>query len=278
MKYKIVTDSSANLRVFPQGIPGESVPLKIRVGEKEFVDDDGLDLDRMLNELENHKGKSGSACPSVADYLCAFGDAERVFCITITSGLSGSYNAARLAKEDYEAKYPARKVYVIDSLSAGPELKLIAEKIVELIQSSVIYEEICKRVSAYQKRTHTLFSLESLRNLANNGRVSAVTAKFAGALGIRVIGRASEQGQLEPLDKCPGEKRALRKILERMLEAGYSGGKTLIDHCRNLQAAEQLRNMILERFPGAQVRIGENGGLCSFYAEAGGLILGFESA
>ena len=198
--------------------------------------------------------------------------------VVIAVGGRGGRGNARFATPVNRAPREHEEGERCEPIDLVLELKLIAEKIVELIQSSVIYEEICKRVSAYQKRTHTLFSLESLRNLANNGRVSAVTAKFAGALGIRVIGRASEQGQLEPLDKCPGEKRALRKILERMLEAGYSGGKTLIDHCRNLQAAEQLRNMILERFPGAQVRIGENGGLCSFYAEAGGLILGFESA
>ena len=95
-------------------------------------------------------------------------------------------------------------------------------------------------------------------------------------MGIRVIGKASDEGQLEPLDKCPGEKRAMQKMLDRMLEMGYRGGKALIDHCRNLPAAEQLRKLILDKFPEAQVVIGENRGLCSFYAEQGGLIMGFE--
>lgn len=276
MKYTIVLDSSANLKTVSGTIPTVSVPLKIRVGKDEFVDDENLELDKMLSALESYNGKSGSACPGVEDYLQAFGDADRVFCITISGNLSGSFNAARLAKEDYEAAHPDRKVHVIDSLSAGPELKLIAEKLINYIENSVLYEEICKKIKAYHDRLGTLFSLESLRNLANNGRVNPLVAKIAGVMGIRVIGKASDEGQLEPLDKCPGEKRAMQKMLDRMLEMGYQGGKALIDHCRNLPAAEQLRQLILNKFPNAQVIIGENRGLCSFYAEQGGLIMGFE--
>lgn len=277
MKFKLVTDSSANLRSIENDVDFQSVPLTIRVEDREFVDDETLDLDDMLETLATTKSKSSSSCPNVEDYLKAFGDADRVFCITITSNLSGSFNAARIAKEEYEAAYPDRKVYVIDSLSAGPELKLIANRILEMIKSSAIYEDICQKIAEYQEKTHLIFCLESMKNLANNGRVSPLVAKIAGVLGIRAVGKASDVGTLEMLDKVRGEKGAVAKIFEHMQAMGYKGGKVLIDNCCNLPAARALQELVQNKFPKAQVIHDTCKGLCSFYAEKGGLMVGFES-
>ena len=277
MKFKIVTDSSANLQSLGEGVEFQSVPLTIRVENREFVDDEKLDLNDMLETLATTKSKSSSSCPNVVDYLAAFGDADRVFCITITSNLSGSFNAARLAKEEYELAYPERRVYVIDSLSAGPELKLLAHKVLDMIKNSALYEDICQKIAEYQERTHLIFCLESLKNLANNGRVSPVVAKIAGVLGIRAVGKASDVGTLEMLDKVRGEKNAIAKIFERMQEMGYKGGKVLIDNCCNLPAAKALQELVHSKFPKAQVIHNSCKGLCSFYAEKGGLMVGFES-
>lgn len=277
MKFKLVTDSSANLRSIDDSVDFQSVPLTIRVEDREFVDDDNLQLDDMLETLATTKHKSSSSCPNVEGYLKAFGDADRVFCITITSNLSGSFNAARIAKEEYEAAHPDRKVYVIDSLSAGPELKLLAHRILEMIKASEIYEDICRKITEYQEKTHLIFCLESMKNLANNGRVSPLAAKIAGVLGIRAIGKASDVGTLEVLDKVRGEKGAVGKIFERMQEMGYQGGKVLIDNCCNLPAAKALQELVHSKFPKAQVIHDTCKGLCSFYAERGGLMVGFES-
>jgi DegV family protein with EDD domain len=276
MKFKIVTDSSANLRTIDANVAFQSVPLTIRVENREFTDDETLDLSDMLETLATTKSKSSSSCPNMEDYLSAFGDADRIFCITITRNLSGSYNSARLAKEEYESLYPDRKVCVVDSLSAGPELKLIANRIVELIKSSAVYEEICEKIAGYQTHTRLIFCLESMKNLANNGRVSPIVAKIAGVLGIRAIGKASDEGTLEVLDKVRGEKGAVVRIFERMLEMGYQGGKVLIDNCVNLPAAKALQELVHSKFPKAEVEHDSCAGLCSFYAEKGGLMVGFE--
>ena len=276
MHYKIVSDSGVNLRKMETSADFTTVPLKIRTDEREFVDDPALDVSEMVAYLKDYKGKSGTACPSVSDWLDAFGDAERVFCFTITSTLSGSYNAACVAKADYEAEYPERSVFIVDSLSAGPEMQILMEKVAELIELGKEFEEICDEISAYKESTGLMFSLESLKNLANNGRVSPLVAGVAGALGIRIVGRASVGGELEPMDKCRGEKKALAKIISRMKEMGFKGGKVRVDHCDNLSAAEQLKQQILQEYPKTDILIGETCGLCSFYAEKGGLMIGFE--
>lgn len=275
MKIRIVADSSANLcTTLDNSIV--SVPLTLRTDEREFVDNESLDIKEMTDYLASYKGKSGSACPSSQDWVDAFGDAENVFAVAITSNLSGSFNSLRIAKEQYEEEYPDRKVCIIDSLSAGPELKLIVEKIQELHAQDKSFEEICEAITEYQKHTHLIFCLKSLTNLANNGRVNPAVAKIAGVLNILVVGIASEVGTLEQKEKARGEKKAMAAIQKIMKDLNYAGGKVIIDHCFNEHDANKLKELILAAYPSADVRIAETRGLCSFYAEVGGLMVGFE--
>lgn len=272
---KIVVDSSANLLKLDQ-IPFACAPLKIITAEWEFVDDETLNVAQMVCFFETYKGKSQTSCPNPGDWLDAFDDADEVFCVTITSGLSGSYNAALAAKQMYESENPDKRVCVIDSLSAGPELKLIVEKLQELIAQDLSYEIICEKIQAYTRKTGLLFVLESMKNLAANGRVSPTVAKIAGLLGIRLVGKASDAGTLEPMDKCRGESKALEKIVSRLQSLGLQEGKVRIAHCQNPAAAEKLEKLILEQLPKAQTEISQCTGLCSYYAEKGGMLIGFE--
>lgn len=271
-----IADSSANL--LPDECVGfVPVPLKILAGEKEYVDDEALDVSLMLEELREYKGRSGTACPSVGDWLQAFGDAEEVYGVSLTSHLSGCYNAACIAAEEYMAEHPGRKVFILDSLSTGPELELLIEKYRELIESGHSFDEIQERIAEYAKQTHLLFSLESLSNFAKNGRTSPALAAAANLLGIRIVGHASDAGELEPLHKCRGEKRAIKQLWDCMQQSGYAGGKVRIRHSDNRNAAEMLSGEILSSYPEADIKIGANRGLCSYYAEKGGILVGFES-
>ena len=253
-----------------------SVPLKIVAGEREFVDAPGMDVGEMVQFLRGYKGTSGSACPSVGDWIEAFGDADVVFGTAITSNLSGCYGSSQMAKAEYEEAHPGRKVYILDSLSTGPEMQLIVEKLRELIQAGKDVETVWKEIQTYWEHTHLLFSLESLKNLANNGRTSHAVAAIAGLLGIRLVGKASDVGTLEPMDKCRGEKKALSCIVGHMKNMGYGGGKVRIAHCFNENAAKELASLIRREFPNAEIEMGNCTGLCSFYAEKGGLLVGFE--
>ncbi len=272
--YRIVADSSSNIK--RADIP--SVPLTISTDEKEFVDDETYNGEEMVSYLKSYKGRSGSACPSSEDWLSAFGDAEFIFCIAITSHLSGAYNSARIAKEEYESEHPGRKVHVFDSLSTGGEMELIAEKIDALMAEGKDFDTVCREVEEYaEKNAHLLFCLKSLTNLANNGRVSGAAAKISSLLNLRIVGRASNVGELEVLSKARGEKNALPELFKYMKEMGYNGGKVIISHCFAENTADALKSLILSAFHDAKVRINTCGALCSFYAEEGGILIGFES-
>ncbi len=275
MKYKIVSDSAADLLAIDQA-PFASVPLHIIIGSREFIDDEAVDLAQMEEALSAHKGRSSTACPGVDDWLRAFGDADAVFCVTITSALSGSYNSAMSARQQYEERYPGRLVHVIDSLSAGPEMVLIVEQLQELVLSGATPEIIRTEITDYTRHTRLLFSLETLRNLANNGRVSPAAAKLAGILGIRVVGQASDQGELAMLNKCRGEQCVLSSLLKYMKELGYQGGKVRISHNGNGKMAAALAAQIRALFPNPDIRIYAARALCSYYAEKGGILVGLE--
>lgn len=275
MNFKIVTDSSSDIIEFVNA-PFASAPLKILTDEKEYIDCPSLDVEGMVNDLSKYKGKSSTSCPNSDDWVKAFGDAERVFCVTITGTLSGSYNAAKVAKELYEDMYPDRKVFVFNSLTTGPEMKIIIERISELVSSGLDFEDVCEQITEYSKQTGLIFILESMRNLANNGRVNPIVAKAAGLLGIRVVGKASDKGDLQQLDKCRGSEKTLSTVISRLKEFGHKKGKIRIAHCFNPDFASQLKEKLTSEVENLDVEVYSCRGLCSFYAEKGGLLVGFE--
>ena len=276
MSFKIVTDSSSDIHILSD-IAYQSVPLKIITDEKEYIDTPDLDVVGMLTDLRNYKGKSHTSCPSTGEYLEAFGEAENIFVITISSNLSGSFNAANVAAKSYLADHPDRNVHIIDSLSTGAESYIIIEKLRALILAGKSFEEIKAEIIDYSiNHTRLVFALESMRNLANNGRVSPVKAKMAELFGIRAVGRASTEGTLEMICKSRGPVNAAKDIFENMIGDGYKGGRVRIHHGNNLPAAELVKKNIVEKYPDASIDIAMMGGLCSFYAEQGGILVGFE--
>lgn len=275
MEYKIIADSSADILEI-DGASYGTVPMKIITDDKEYVDDCNLNVCEMISDLSKYKGKSQSSCPNVNEWKKAFEGAKKVICITISSALSGSYNSACLALEDYIKNNPDREGFVIDTLSAGPEILLIIEKLIEFISEKLSIEEIKKRIEEYKKKTHLLFCLESMKNLANNGRISQASAKVAGILGIRAVGKASNEGTLEMVSKARGEKNSIGELIKAMIDNGFNGGKVKIHHCENSKAAAKLFEKIREMFPKSEIEINETRALCSFYAESGGLIVGYE--
>ena len=277
MNTKIVVDSSASLYTL-QGVDFECVPLKIITDDAEYLDNGTMDAVGMAQTLRTYKGKTSTSCPNVSDWLAAYEGADEVYAITITGTLSGSYNAAQLAAEEYQQENPGKRVFVLDSLSTGPEQRLLAEHLRDLLAESKEFDEVCEEMLRYHKHTHLLFSLESLANLARNGRVKPAVAAVARMLGIRVIGQASEAGELDVLCKTRGEHGALERIVLELKEHGYTNGRLHISHCGNPAAAERLKHMVKAVFDGAKVDISECGGLCSYYAELGGLLVGYEDA
>lgn len=277
MNYKIVSDSSANLLSL-DSFNYEAVPLHIITADQDFIDDQNLSLKEFQDTLSSYNGKSSTSCPNTHEWINAFGDADIVFCVTITSNLSGACASAKIAASMYESEHSNRKVFVIDSLSTGPEMVLIINKLVELINSNIDPDSIYEKITDYQKTTHLYFNLSSLDNFAKNGRINPILAKGVGILGIKIVGKASDQGTLEPMDKCRGDKRAYSCLISHMRKCGYKNGQIIISHTNNPSGANEMNELIKAELNYNNTIIMENRALCSYYAEPGSILIGFEES
>lgn len=275
MKRKIVADSSCDIWEL-NGIDFAVAPITISTDNKHYVDNQELDVHLMSEELAKYKGVSHTACPSVGSWLDCYEGFDEIFVITLTGAMSGTYNSAMTAKGIYEEENENVKVHVFDSLSTGPEMRLLIEKLKEMIEEDLTFEEIVEKGQDYLNHTRLFFALKSLHNFAMNGRVSKTVASAIGVLNISIFATASEKGTIQQISKCRGEKKVVKSMIEHLENAGYHGGKVRISHADNLKLAHNVRDKILELYPNADIIVYPMGGLCTYYAEIGGLLVGCE--
>lgn len=275
MKRKIVADSSCDIWEL-NGVDFAVAPITISTDNKHYVDNQELDVHLMSEELAKYKGVSHTACPSVGSWLDCYEGFDEIFVITLTGAMSGTYNSAMTAKGIYEEENENVKVHVFDSLSTGPEMRLLIEKLKEMIEEDLTFEEIVEKGQDYLNHTRLFFALKSLHNFAMNGRVSKTVASAICVLNISIFATASEEGTIQQISKCRGEKKVVKSMIEHLEDAGYHGGKVRISHADNLKLAHNVRDKILELYPNADIIVYPMGGLCTYYAEIGGLLVGCE--
>lgn len=275
MKRKIVADSSCDMWEL-NGVDFAVAPMTISTDNKHYVDNQELDVHLMSEDLAKYKGVSHTACPSVGSWLDCYEGYDEVFVVTLTGAMSGTYNSAMTAKGIYEEENENVKVHVFDSLSTGPEMRLLIEKLKEMIEEDLTFEEIVEKGQDYLKHTRLFFALKSLHNFAMNGRVNKAVASAIGVLNISIFATASEEGTIQQISKCRGEKKVVKSMIEHLENAGYHGGKVRISHADNLKLAHSVRDKILELYPHADIIVYPMGCLCTYYAEIGGLLVGCE--
>ncbi|MGT2950645.1 fatty acid-binding protein DegV [Streptococcus cuniculi] len=278
-KWKIVADSGCDYKELANLAPDtlfEIVPLTVRIEDQTFLDDEKLDIDHMMDVMYASSAAAGSACPSPQAYEAAYQGADNVIVLTLTGSLSGSYNSARVAKDMFLEEHPAVNIHLIDSLSAGGEMDLLVGEINRLIAAGLDYDALVEAITEYQKKTKLLFVLAKVNNLVKNGRLSKLVGAVVGLLNIRMVGEASSEGKLELLQKARGHKKSVATAFEEILKAGYKGGRIVIAHRNNDKFCQQFSEMVRNMYPEALIEALPTSGLCSFYAEENGLLMGYE--
>lgn len=277
MTWNIVCDSSGDMlpaELIPGKISLKVAPLTLLVGEKEYVDDETLNVPEFLAAMSAEKGPSGTACPSPDAFAQAFSSADCSLCFAISGNLSGTYNAACLARDMVLEEHPEKKIHVVDTCSTSGSLYLLTELAVELIESGMDFEEICKRLDQERDDQRTVFTLQCFDNLVKNGRMKPLLGTILQGLGIHVIADATPVGTIRVVDKARGEKRAYRHMVEYMAkEKDCTDRHVIIAHCQNLEGAAKLKEAILAALPVKKVTFLECRGLTTFYAMEKGLIV-----
>ena len=275
--YKIVVDSCCEI---PEEIKKElfveRVPLTLEVGDATIIDDDTFNQAQFLKMVDECPTCPKSACPSPERYMEAYdADVERVYVITLTSKLSGSYNSAVLGKhllEESGKKVP--KIHVFDSLSASAGETQLVMKIKELEEQGRTFEEVVEIVELFKNEMKTYFVLDNLDTLRKNGRLTGLKAVVVSTINIKPIMYALD-GTIAQKSQAIGTKKALRKMADILIEEGKALHEKvlIISHCNCLERAQLMKERLLEKIQFKAVYILDMMGVSSMYANDGGIIV-----
>lgn len=289
MSWAIIADSSCNLRSFEpetKSCTYALAPLKINVAGVEYVDDAHLDVAELNAMVLHEASASSSSCPSAGEWAELFKTADNVIAVTISSNLSGSYEAAEMGRNlvmdeyarEHSGRIAGKHVFVLDSKAAGGKLELIVHLLGRYLKNNpeANFESVVEYAKRLREHSQVLFSLSSYDNLIKNGRMPKLVGALASSMSIRMLGTASAQGTIKVVGPTRGDKKTIRKIIDAMRSDGYRGGMVYIDHVDHEHGADALKEAIETEWPGAEVYVLPCGGLCSYYAEETGLIVGYE--
>lgn len=277
MSYRIVLDSCGEMTAEMKADERlESAALTLEVGSESIVDDESFDQAEFLKKVAACPECPKSACPSPERYQEAFEkEAERVYAVTLSAELSGSYNSAMLGRNLALEEQPEKKIHVFNSKSASVGETLIAMKIQECEEKGMEFEQVVETVEAYIQEQNTYFVLENLETLRKNGRLSNLKAFMASALKIKPIMGATLEGTICQLDQARGINKALVKMVDYIVtNAEHTEEKILgIANCNCRERAEMVRDAILEKLNVKGVAIVDTAGVSTTYANDGGIIV-----
>lgn len=276
-KWKIIADSGCDIRHLEarqDQVAYAYIPLMLNIDHQVFIDDENLSLDLVQDKLSQSTRANSSACPPPDHYAKEFQGAENIICFTLSSNVSGSFNSANLAKQMLAESHPDINIHIVDTKSAGSEMNVQVRHAFDLAQKGLSFQEMVDQVDSY--KTNTNYILKNVDNLVKNGRVNKILGQMIGLLNIHLVGKRSDDGHLELADKARGSKRAIRVLFKEIEKNGYQGGPVEISHALNPKLAEEIKSQFQSKYQPESIQVVEMSGLCSFYAEKDGIIVGYQ--
>jgi len=277
VKFKIIVDSSSNLTSNylkdEKDIGFAVAPLIVRINQIEYVDDDNVDVDKILKEMSSTREKATSSCPPPSEYHKQYSGAEYYFVYTISQKLSGSYNSAIVARDMFDNN---ENIFVLDSKLTSGAIELLVIKTVELIKKGLSFEQIKKEVTEYKDSLNLFFVLDKFDNLVKNGRMSKAVAFIAQLANIKPL-CFGDDGEIKIKEKIRTIHGVLKRLVAniRVVCKNTSDRVLIISHTKCKETAELLKTMIQENYDFKEIIISENRGLCAFYSLEGGIICSF---
>ncbi len=173
--------------------------------------------------------------------------------LTLSSGISGSINSARIAADELADEFPDRKIYIVDSLAASSGYGLLMDKLADLRDEGMGIDELKDWAEAHRLECHHWFFSTDLTFFVRGGRITRTAGFFGGLLNICPLMNVDGLGKLIPLEKIRTKKRAIRAAEQHMEEYAVGGkdynGKCYISQSACRADAEALAALIEETFP-----------------------------
>ena len=277
MSYKVIVDSCGELTDEMKASGNfETASLTMEVGGVRIIDDATFDQADFLRRVADCPESPKSSCPSPEDYMEKYRcEAERVYAVTLTAELSGSYNSAVLAKNLYIEEYGEKNIHVFNSCSASVGETLIALKVQACEEAGMTFEQVVETVERYIEGQHTYFVLENLDTLRKNGRLTGIKSLVAGALNIKPVMAATPEGTICQIGQARGIKKALSKMVDHIVEETQGAEEKIlaISNCNCRERALEVQKLLLGKMKVKASFIVDMAGISSMYAADGGVIV-----
>ena len=201
--------------------------------------------------------------------------------ISLSSGLSGTYNSAMLAREQLVQKYPERQFLIVDSLGASSGYGLLVDLAVDRMDAGATIEEVHHWVEDNKLNIHHWFFSTDLSHYRRGGRISGASAIVGSLLNICPLMNMDNNGKLIPREKIRTKKRVIAEIVRRMEEHAQNGtaysGKCFISHSACYEDARMVADLVEEKFPqlNGKVRIHSIGAVIGSHTGPGTVALFF---
>lgn len=277
MSYKVIVDSCGELTDEMKASGNfETASLTMEVGGVRIIDDVTFDQADFLRRVADCPESPKSSCPSPEDYMEKYRcEAERVYAVTLTAELSGSYNSAVLAKNLYIEEYGEKNIHVFNSCSASVGETLIALKVQACEEAGMTFEQVVETVERYIEGQHTYFVLENLDTLRKNGRLTGIKSLVAGALNIKPVMAATPEGTICQIGQARGIKKALSKMVDHIVEETQGAEEKIlaISNCNCRERALEVQKLLLGKMKVKASFIVDMAGISSMYGNDGGIIV-----
>lgn len=274
MNTNIIVDSCVDFNEVTENI--DRVPFRILIDGEEIVDEN-TDILELIRKMKNSRSQIKTACAPPEDFINKIKVQANNFIVTISSQLSGSYNSAMVAVDTIKEKFPEAFVHIFDSKTAAAGETLVALKVKQLIDDNLKPADIVEQTEKYITKLRTLFILDSLDNLAKNGRITNFKAMIANIMHIVPIMGEDGEGRIVLRESIRGKKKAFNRLVDMIAEYNVDFENTVlgITHVNCLEKAEKLREDIKARYSFKDVKIFTSSGLSTVYADDGGIVIAF---
>ena len=258
MTVRIYTDAGSNLFkdvLLKRNADIVVLPMTLRIENKEYhCYSDNIDVNAMSKEFymamkNGAKPQTSLTSPGLFEEKAKeeIAQGNEVLYVTLSSGISGTFNAATLVAQEINQKEGKEVVRIVDSKTAGFGEGMIALYASKLAQEGLSLEEVSSKTEDYLKTVRSEFTVDNIRYLANTGRVSNVTAILASVLLIKPLLYGSPEGKIVVTSKVQGRKNSIKKLASQVLEHVTDKEKLVyIAHCDSLKDAEELERLLKE--------------------------------
>ncbi|HCT92641.1 MAG TPA: DegV family protein [Lachnospiraceae bacterium] len=240
------------------------VCFKFMLDGVEYPDDMGVTMpsEELFHRMENGaetKTSQVSAMEYVEHFESMLKEGKDILHVTLSSGLSGTYNSACVAKEELAQKYPGRKIYIVDSLGASSGYGLLVDTLADMRDAGKTVDELYEWAVENRLRMHHWFFSTDLTYYIRGGRISKTAGFIGTVLNICPLLNMDRGGHLAPREKIRGKRQVIKKIVAKMAlyaekKADYNG-KCFLSHSLCIEDAKAVAAMVEEQFPCLQGKV-----------------------